>query len=55
MAIEEKRLTNLQQFPRPEDYVRTSPEIMAAIQKGLEDLREGRVETWSQVKSELGL
>ena len=36
-------------------YIRHDAEFMAGIRGGLKDLKEGKIQPWSEIRKELGL
>jgi len=36
-------------------YIRHDTEFMAGIRRGLKDLKEGKIQPWSEIRKELGL
>jgi len=36
-------------------YIRHDAEFMAGIRRGMKDLKEGKIQPWSEIRKELGL
>lgn len=57
MVVTAVRANVYREAPRPSmgDMVLLSPSFVEGIKEGIEDYHEGRIESWNQVKKELGI